>query len=491
MSHHVRSIVAASLVGVASTAWLAYAPTAAADPTPAAVDCTAFAEPVYQVLKPSNDASLLTPWVGERVSAASYGFTKDDGALFRASTRPAPGLIPVSRLYRANPQEFRVTTDPQTLTAGDGSGYVDEGTSFYASPTAASCLAPVVSYVKGDSHRLALTDAEQAALTDDGWTKAEVAFYAAPTQPVSTEPAPPPPVSRPAPADGAFSFAVIPDTQLEVVRSSDPRMVNRAAWLAKQKDLRFVAQTGDLVNWDTPDHAQYQVAKTGMTVLHDAGIPYTVAIGNHDTQATGVGGSARDPKRTYQLQRDTSTFNDYFSATDYGAVDGVYEKGKVDNLYALYTAGGLKWMVLDLEFCARPGVVDWAKSVVASHPDYNVIVSTHSYENAAGGIDPSDQGYGDTSGQQLFDQLISQYSNIKMVFSGHVGYAQKARVDTGKDGNKIYSFLTTFHDPKTNPVRMMAVDPQAGTVTTSLYAPYTDQRWPEYAETLRGVDFVR
>lgn len=484
--HRVRTVLAAGLVAVASTALTMFGPAPAATAASGEVDCAAFDDPVYQLVKPRNDASLLTPWSGERTSAENYGFTDDRGTLFRASLRPAAGLVGVHRLYRATPEEFRVSTAPEKLTSGDPA-YLDEGTSFYASPEPASCLAPVFRYVKGDRHRLALTDAQQAILTEDGWKKAEVAFYAAPGRAGIV--APPP--ARPAPASGAFSFAVIPDTQLEVVRSSDPRMVNRTAWLAKQKDLEFVAQTGDLVNWDTPDHAQYKVAKAGVDVLHDAGIPYTVAIGNHDTQATGVGGSARDPKRTRALQRDTSTFNDYFSAADYGSVGGVYEKGKVDNLYALYQAGGLKWMVLDLEFCARPGVVAWARSVVADHPDYNVIVSTHSYQNAGGGIDSSDQGYGDTSGQQLFDQLISQYPNIKLVFSGHVGLAQKARVDTGKRGNTIFSFLTTMHDPKTNPVRMMTVDPKAGTLTTALYAPYTDRSWPQYAETLRGMDFVR
>ncbi len=278
---------------------------------------------------------------------------------------------------------------------------------------------------------------------------------------------------------------------MEVLKPGDPRMTNRTMWLAKQSGLAFVDHTGDVVNWDTDDHAQMKVAKTAMDVLHDKGIPYSLSIGNHDTEATGVGGSARDPKNTYKLQRDTSTFNAYFDADDYTDVGGAYEKGKVDNTYSLYSAGGLKWMVLNLEFCARPGAVSWAKKVVADHPDYNVIVSTHSYLDGSGNIDGSNQGYGDTSGQKLYDQLVSQYPNVKMVFSGHVGYAEKARVDTGKNGNKIYSFLTTMHDAKTNPVRMLKVDTSTGTVQTYIYAPYTNQTWSEYSETVSGLDLVR
>ena len=275
-----------------------------------------------------------------------------------------------------------------------------------------------------------------------------------------------------------------------MLRASDTRMVNRNNWLVKQK-VSFATQTGDLVNWDTTDHRQMKMAKTGMNVLHKAGIPYSIAVGNHDTMATGVGGSARDPKRTYQLQRDTRTFNASFKASDFTRVGGVFEAGKVDNVYATYEAGGVKWMVLTLEFCARPAVVKWAKSVVASHPHHNVLISTHSYQSGNGGIDKSNQGYGDTSGQQLFNQLVSQYPNVKMVFSGHVGKAAKARVDTGVKGNKIYSFLTTMHEATSNPVRMMEVNPAAGTLKTYIYAPSNNKTWTAYSQTLTGMKFVR
>ena len=77
-----------------------------------------------------------------------------------------------------------------------------------------------------------------------------------------------------------------------------------------------------MVNWDTPDHSQYVIARNAMRPLETAGIPYSLAIGNHDTQATGVGGSARDPAHTRELVRDTTVFNQYFTAGQYGAVSG-------------------------------------------------------------------------------------------------------------------------------------------------------------------------
>ena len=249
-----------------------------------------------------------------------------------------------------------------------------------------------------------------------------------------------------------------------------------------------MAHSGDVVNWDTPDHSQYEIIRAGLKPLEAADIPYTLTIGNHDTMATGEGGGARDVKMTRIYQRDTRTFNAYFNAGRYTEVGGAFEPNKVDNMYALYEAGGVKWMVLVLELWPRQAVVDWAKSVVASHPDHNVIMATHDFIDGAGNLS-NYSGYGDTSPQYVFDNLISQYPNIKMTVSGHTGFAAD-KVFTGKNGNKIYSFLQTFHSTSTNPVRLITVDTKAGTLKTWIYAPHTDETYTSYSKTISGVEFV-
>ncbi len=468
----------------------ALAPSASAAPAPAALTgaCAALDDSIYQTVKPKNDASLLTTWTNELIGAVLLGFTDDRGELFTASRTAGDGLVGVHRLYDKSANDFLFTAQTDEVGSLTADGYEDQGVRFYVLDQADDCAVPVYRYSKADKHRMAVSSSDRSALSGDGWKSEGVSFYAAGDagDPAPTTPAPPP-----EPSGSSFSFAVIPDSQMEVVSPTDPRMKNRTTWLAKQPGLAFVDHTGDVVNWDTDDHGQMKVARAAMDVLHAADIPYSLSIGNHDTEATGVGGGARDPRNTYRLQRDTSTFNSFFDAGDYGDVGGAYEAGKVDNTYSLFTAGGLKWLVLNLEFCPRPGAVTWAKGVVASHPDHNVIISTHSYLDGAGNLDQSNQGYGDTSGQKLFDGLVSQYPNVKMVFSGHVGYAEKARVDTGKNGNKIYSFLTTMHDARTNPVRMLTVDTADDSLSTSIYAPYTNQTWSAYTQTIRGLDFVR
>ena len=202
-----------------------------------------------------------------------------------------------------------------------------------------------------------------------------------------------------------------------------------------------------------------------------------------------MGGGARDATQTRILQRDTTTFNAFFNAKRYTQVAGAYEKGKVDNIYTSYTAGDRKWMMLVLEMWPRKAVVDWAKQVVASHPDYNVVIATHYYINGDGTLSTG-SGYGDTSPQYLYDNLVKQYANVKFVVSGHTGQAA-LRVDTGVKGNKIISYNQTFHSNTTNPVRLIEVDTSKGSVTSKVYAPATNQTFSAYTTSHTGMTYVK
>jgi hypothetical protein len=351
-------------------------------------------------------------------------------------------------------------------------GYQDQGTAFHASAGSRSCLVGVTSYAKGGTHRYVTSAADKAALTAAGWRRERVRFYLAP-----------------AAVDPKFTIAVYPDTQQEV--GTDQRFLNRAQYLVanrKALDLRFVTHVGDVVNWDTPDHAQYAVARKALAPLEQAGIPYSLSIGNHDSMATGPGGAARDPKRTRQLARDTRTFNSYLGRGTQ-AMEGAYERGKVDNTYHVFTAGGRSWLVLNLELWPRPGAVAWAQRVVATHPKHNVILVTHSYLTASGSISGSAE-YGDTAPSVLAQQLVRKYPNVRIVLSGHTGTA-KHRVDTGVHGNRIDSFLLNWTSNDTNRTRLITIDTKAGTLKTWVYAPYTKQTFAAATVNLKGLSWVR
>ena len=299
-----------------------------------------------------------------------------------------------------------------------------------------------------------------------------------------------------------FTIAIMPDTQTEMQAAkltngvptgahnvNDDRFIKRAQWLVANKDafnLRYVLHGGDVVNWGERDEWQYQVASDGMKVLEEAKIPYVLSQGNHDTRAVGGGngGSAFDPSTVKQDVRQSPLFNKYFSGR-FGEPAGSYEAycavGDIDpinpacnisNGYTVFDAGGLKWLVLSLEIWARTDAVAWAQGVVAGHPNHNVIVVTHSYLTGSDGSISGNGGYGANPSSYVRDNLIVKYPNVRFVFSGHEGTAASYQYA----GNSAVAYLQNF-DGSTNPVRILRVDTNNDTATSSIYAPQLGKYW--------------
>ncbi|WP_083423378.1 metallophosphoesterase [Stigmatella aurantiaca] len=447
--------------------------------------CPGLAVPVYHRIKPDGGDSLYTVNANEASNASTkYGYTEDRGVAFQASAATASGLSPVYRLYSPEKKDHLWTIDAnEKASAAANHGYtVDEGTGFYASKTPGDCLIPVYRFVSPTllKHRFATTEAERSSLSAAGWTAEGIKFYATAA------------VAPPEESDTQFTLVVIPDTQQEIVYRPE-LFTNRVQWLASNKgalDIRFVTHTGDMVDWDTSDHLHYARASDAVTVLDTARIPYAFAIGNHDTAAVCQGGSAC-PGNVNANLRNTTTFNQYFPTSRFTALAGVYEAGKIDNAYHTFTAGGLSWLVLNLELWPRTGAVNWAKTVLEAHPRHNVILITHSHLTSSSGIEQTQGGYGNNSPQYVFDNLIKQYANVRFVFSGHVGKAGY-REDTGVKGNKIYQFLNCYHDGATNPTRLVEIDTAANTAATRVYAPMTNEEKQDGSKrTISNIAWVR
>lgn len=295
--------------------------------------------------------------------------------------------------------------------------------------------------------------------------------------------------------DGKFTIAIIPDTQWE---TSDSEKIigqwfkNRTEWLADNKDdldLRFVLHTGDVVNWPRFDANQLPIASEAMAVLDNAGVRSQLALGNHDTHATKVGGSAVDGESAHDNIRITTLFNAAFPVTRFPGMV-TREPNKVENAYQTFEACGLKWLVLALELWPRTAVINWAKTVVSSYPDHNVIIHTHAYLGGGTDIQQDNGGYGDNSPQFLFDNLIKQYPNIKFVFCGHTGSAAQ-RVDTGVHGNKIVTVRGCFHNSNdTNPVQLMEIDVNNNKAATRFYSPRNNNNMSSYGWTFDDLSFL-
>lgn len=465
------------LVAVATALMLAAASGSATPASATAASCDGLDKPITRLINRDSGAMLLTQSSSEIANAPKYGFG-NDSVLADVATAPGPGLIPIWRLWKAGDFVFVAQNH---LAPFLDTGYLKQFVQFYAATEISTCAVPINLMTRNGIHRLA-ADGESNDLAASGWTRGPIAFYANSTTP---DLAP----DGGAQGDTKFAIAVLPDTQNEVVNASDPRFKNRAEWLSahkKELDIRYAMQVGDLVNWGAVAPNQFSKASTDIAPL-EASMPWAGAIGNHDTAAVCTGGSACPGVNTNISVRDTTAYNRAFPTSRFKQLGGIYEPGKIDNAFHTFSAGGVDWLVLNLELWPRPGAVNWARTVVSSHPDRNVVVLTHSYLDDNGSISASNGGYGETSPQYLYDNLIRVYPNIKLVLSGHVGNSA-VRTDVGVSGNKILSLLQTFHS-STNPVRIVQIDTAAGTVTSSVYAPGTDTKYPSYVTSTSGLQF--
>ncbi|MEK6793206.1 MAG: metallophosphoesterase [Spirochaetota bacterium] len=297
-----------------------------------------------------------------------------------------------------------------------------------------------------------------------------------------------------------FILAVIPDPQHEVCvgPAGDPVMfTSQMQWIAdnsRASNIAFVISVGDNVHYDPPDHYMWTFASNGYRLLENAGVPFALVVGNHDTHAVRTNSAGmRDPENTATLLRETPEFNAYFPASRFTAQKGRFESGKSDNAYYTFAAGGCKWMVIVLELWARQIAVDWAKSVLAdpAYADHNVIIATHSHLTSKGVIEQHPP-YGDLSPQSVFDQLITRYPNVRFVFSGHVGKSAW-RDDRGVNGNHIYQILTDYQEEKKGNgwMRLIAIDTSAGIVSAWVYSPYVNKARDDASRFMfTGASFI-
>jgi len=289
-----------------------------------------------------------------------------------------------------------------------------------------------------------------------------------------------------------FVIPVFPDSQSEISGKLE-MFTSQFNWIVQQKEalnIPIVLHVGDIVNFDNIGH--WENAGKGFDLLDHAGIPYAVTLGNHDTEAVGENSGSAAPGNTRLNLRKTTKFNTYFPTSRFTSQTGRYEAGKSDNAFYTFNAGGLKWMVLSLEFCARQGPVDWANSVVAANPTCNVIVLTHYHLDPNGTISTSNAGYGDLSPSNIYNQFVKKHANILLVLSGHL-MSSNWRSDVGDSGNKIYQILQDYQDADFGGgyLRLLEIDTNMKTISAKMYSPYynlTKQDGSMFQFT--GVKFV-
>ena len=305
--------------------------------------------------------------------------------------------------------------------------------------------------------------------------------------------------------DTRFTLAVIPDTQnyLDYTHQKNAGFALDASdlFIAQMRDIAsrdevvFVAAVGDVWQHGTKEideaHAARGVgaienpifasalapsektltvelpkALEGYRLLHEAGIPFGVAPGNHDYDAlwSVEGYPPRLDKNPAELSRtpedlgilhvggldnfrsvfgdDSEFFQDqpwYVSSFRGGA-----------NAAQVFAAGGYRFLHITLEMAADDAALSWAANVIEQHAGYPTIITTHDYLNTRGerranplvDLNRADPLH-HNSAEEVWEKLVSAYDQIFMVLCGH-HHGQNLRVDLNHYDHKVYQVLADY-----------------------------------------------
>lgn len=248
--------------------------------------------------------------------------------------------------------------------------------------------------------------------------------------------------AKAAPPGPDFSVVAIPDTQFYSQNTGGTRLANftsQTNWMVSQRtalNIAFVAHLGDMVQSGDTVEQQWINANTAMSILENPvtttlpfGIPWGGAPGNHDQQPIGSsdGGSR--------------FWNEYFGTARWAGrptYGGNYGTDN-DNNYHLFSASGLDFVVVNLEYraAANQGVLAWADSVLKAFPNRRAIVTSH-WLIATG--NPANWG---GHGQAVYDRLKSN-PNLFLMLCGHIA-GEGQRSDTFA-GRTVHTLLQDYQN---------------------------------------------
>ena len=274
-----------------------------------------------------------------------------------------------------------------------------------------------------------------------------------------------------------FTLAALPDTQYYVSseNGASPSMFYaQADWIVANRtagNIAYVAHLGDVVDhgdtnagpsnlaeWRNATNALYRLENPLTTGLA-GGIPYGVAVGNHDQSPNG------DASGT------TTFFNQFFGVTHFGGRSyyGGHYGTNNNNHFDLFSVSGLDFIVLYFEYdeTANPAVLAWANSVLQTNAQRRAIVVSH-YLTGVG--TPSSFG---AQGQAIYNALRAN-PNLFLMLCGHVG-GEGSRQDTF-NGNTVYTLLSDYQGDGsggTGYMRLLQFSPTNGLVTVKTYSPWT------------------
>ena len=263
----------------------------------------------------------------------------------------------------------------------------------------------------------------------------------------------------------SFSVVVLPDTQLYSEKFPDTYLV-QTKWIkqrAKQHNIKMAVHLGDIVQ-NAGTEKEWRNADRAHRLL-DGAVPYTMLPGNHDMTKKG----------------ETILYNKYFSPRRFK--DRSWYGGHMgqtnNNNYCLFEAGGLKFMVLSLEFNPNDKALRWAGRMAGSHKDRRVMLATHEY------MGPKARR---AAGNNIFNKLVRKHDNIFMTLSGHI-IGVGHQTSSNDAGGKVHEILCDYQGMPHGGdgwLQTLRFVPRENKIHVEAYSPLLDKynKDPQHTYTL-------
>ena len=240
-----------------------------------------------------------------------------------------------------------------------------------------------------------------------------------------------------------FTLVQIPDTQFYSENGSRGKITdfrNQTSWMVTNKDtlnIEFVAHMGDMVENRDDSEQEWINADSAMDIIENPtttgfphGIPWGGAPGNHDQNRSGG------------LNK---FWNQYFGTTRWAGrtyFKGGYSDGTNDANYQFFSAGGMDFIVVNMEYRASAAMINWADALLKANPTRRAIITSHEIVQAhldAG--TPVDQAPFFGQGRAMYDGLKDN-PNLFLMLCGH-WHGEGRRSDTF-EGRTVHSILCDY-----------------------------------------------
>ncbi|GAB5452790.1 MAG: hypothetical protein Hals2KO_31180 [Halioglobus sp.] len=291
-----------------------------------------------------------------------------------------------------------------------------------------------------------------------------------------------------------YSQNRFPDGQLPAV--TDPRgtgaiFFDQTQWIVEgAANIDYVAHLGDIVQRGE-NLTEWALAKDAMQALLDADIPHGTVMGNHDDIPPSlVAAHGVDYRDNYLTNFGPEVFEGrswYAGSSPEGAAN--WQQLEHDG----YKLGFLNFSIDHPEL-----ELEWAEEILTANPDTIFIIGTHRYlydfklvggrygedvnsilgniNIPQGAISSVDQP---NSGEEFFEKLVSQHSNILMVHAGHF-HSEWLRLDgRTPDDQPIIQILTDYQSTRNGGdgwLRKYYLDFEAGTFSYDTFSPLFDRK---------------